>query len=134
MKWQGRQGSGNIEDRRGMSKGRMAIGGGIGTIVVAIIVLLLGGDPSQLLNNTVSEPETEQVTTTAEEDQMAQFVSVVLKGHRDSLGLKYLSSRTPLIVSLNLFCSEVKLNPPVVLRVRPVDLFIAHQTRKYISI
>jgi uncharacterized protein len=79
MKWQGRQGSGNIEDRRGMSGGRMAIGGGIGTIVVAIIVLLLGGDPSQLLNGTLTEPDTEQVTTTAEEDQMAQFVSVVLK-------------------------------------------------------
>jgi predicted metalloprotease len=78
MKWQGRQGSGNVEDRRGMSTGRMALGGGIGTIIIAIIVLLLGGDPSQLLNMQ-GETETEQVSTTAEEDQMAQFVSVVLK-------------------------------------------------------
>lgn len=30
MKWQGRQGSDNVEDRRGMTPGRMAIGGGIG--------------------------------------------------------------------------------------------------------
>ena len=57
----------------------MAIGGGIGTIVIAIIVLLLGGDPSQLLNTMQSGTETEQVQTTAEEDEMAQFVSVVLK-------------------------------------------------------
>lgn len=78
MKWQGRQGSGNIEDRRGMSRGRMAVGGGIGTIVIVIIVLLLGGDPSQLLNMQGST-ETEQVSTTAEEDQMANFVAVVLK-------------------------------------------------------
>jgi uncharacterized protein len=78
MKWQGRQGSGNVEDRRGMSTGRMALGGGIGTIIIAIIVLLLGGDPSQLLNMQ-GGTETEQVSTTAEEDQMAQFVSVVLK-------------------------------------------------------
>jgi uncharacterized protein len=79
MKWQGRQGSGNVEDRRGMSTGRMAMGGGIGTIVIVIIVLLLGGDPSQLLNSIQSGPDTEQVANTAEEDQMAQFVSVVLK-------------------------------------------------------
>ena len=79
MKWQGRQGSGNIEDRRGMSGGKIAMGGGIGTIVIVLIVLLLGGDPSQLLDTMQSGTETEQVQTTAEEDQMAQFVSVVLK-------------------------------------------------------
>lgn len=78
MKWRGRQGSGNIEDRRGMSPGRMVAGGGIGTIVLAIIVLLLGGDPSQLLNMQEGT-STEQVATTPEEDEMAQFVSVVLK-------------------------------------------------------
>jgi uncharacterized protein len=79
MKWQGRQGSGNIEDRRGMSGGKMALGGGIGTIVVVIIVMLLGGDPSKLLNSIQGGQETEQAVPSAEEDQMAQFVSVVLK-------------------------------------------------------
>ena len=79
MKWQGRQGSGNIEDRRGMSTGRMALGGGIGTIVIILVVMLLGGDPSQLLDSMQGGSETEQISTTAEEDQMAQFVSVVLK-------------------------------------------------------
>ena len=82
MKWQGRQGSGNIEDRRGMSKGRMVAGGGIGTIIILIIVLLLGGDPVKLLNNLQQNgPATEsgQISSSAEEDSMAQFVSVVLK-------------------------------------------------------
>ncbi|MBK7712891.1 MAG: neutral zinc metallopeptidase [Bacteroidales bacterium] len=82
MKWEGRQGSGNIEDRRGRSTGRMAIGGGIGTIVIVIIVLLLGGDPAQLLDTMQSggtSTETGQLVTTPEEDAMAQFVSVVLK-------------------------------------------------------
>lgn len=78
MKWLGREGSNNIEDRRGISGRHVAIGGGIGTIVIAIIVLLLGGDPSQLLNMQ-GKTETEQVQTSAEEDQMAKFVSVVLK-------------------------------------------------------
>lgn len=80
MKWQGRQGSGNIEDRRGMSRGGgLAVGGGIGGIVIFLIVMLLGGDPSQLLNGLKGDPETEQVTTTEEEDQTSQFVAVVLK-------------------------------------------------------
>jgi predicted metalloprotease len=79
MKWQGRQGSDNVEDRRGMSRGKMALGGGIGTIVIALIVLLLGGDPSQLLNTVQNGSEAEQVQATTEEAEMTQFVSVVLK-------------------------------------------------------
>ena len=42
MRWQGRQGSSNVEDRRGVRFGR-AGGIGIGTIVLAINVVLLGG-------------------------------------------------------------------------------------------
>ncbi|MBG0860263.1 MAG: neutral zinc metallopeptidase, partial [Bacteroidales bacterium] len=68
MKWRGRQGSDNVEDRRGMSPGRMAVGGGIGTIVIVLIVLLLGGDPSSLLNNMGSGAATEQYQPTAEEE------------------------------------------------------------------
>ncbi|MGE5419707.1 MAG: neutral zinc metallopeptidase [Chloroflexota bacterium] len=80
MKWKGRMGSGNIEDRRGMSRRGMVAGGGLGTIILVILVLLFGGDPSQLLNmGGDSSAPTEQVTTTHEEDEMAQFVSVVLK-------------------------------------------------------
>jgi len=79
MKWQGREGSGNIEDRRGMSGRKMAVGGGIGTVVVILIVWFLGGDPSQVINTLQGGSDTEQVKSTAEEDQMAQFVSVVLK-------------------------------------------------------
>ncbi len=79
MKWQGRRGSENVEDRRGMSTGKMAIGGGIGTVVIALIVLLLGGDPTQLLNTMQDTGRsTEVVPASAEENEMAQFVSVVL--------------------------------------------------------
>jgi len=79
MKWQGRQESGNIEDRRGSSTGRMAVGGGIGTIVIVLVVWLLGGDPSKLLNMIPGGADTAQVSTSAEEGQMEQFVAVVLK-------------------------------------------------------
>ncbi len=86
MKTDGRRTSDNVEDRRGMSSGgKVAIGGGIGTIVIALVVLLLGGDPTSVLNNAVEEPTTESgpVTATPEEEAMKNFVSVVLAGTED---------------------------------------------------
>lgn len=82
MKWQGRQGSSNVEDRRGMSTGRMAVGGGLGTVVIVIIVLLLGGDPSQFIDTmqqSTVQSEAGSYTPTAQEEELAQFISVVLK-------------------------------------------------------
>jgi predicted metalloprotease len=48
MRWQGRRESSNVEDRR-RSATPVAVGGGIGVIVIAIIIGLLGGDPQQFL-------------------------------------------------------------------------------------
>jgi hypothetical protein len=64
-----------------MSTGKMAVGGGIGTIVIVLVILLLGGDPSSVLD-TMQTPATTEAGTaefSAEEQEMAQFVSVVLK-------------------------------------------------------
>lgn len=83
MRWQGRRTSSNVEDRRGMSGGKIAVGGGIGTVVIALIIFLLGGNPGDLLNQfqAVNSPQT---TMSAEqEDEMAQFVSVVLADCED---------------------------------------------------
>ncbi|OES43398.1 KPN_02809 family neutral zinc metallopeptidase [Domibacillus iocasae] len=80
MKWQGRRGSSNVEDRRGMG-GKAILGGGIGGVglIFVLIFTLLGGDPSQLLGTDSSEPYVEK-----EQDQeLAQFVSVVLADTED---------------------------------------------------
>jgi len=85
MKWKGRQGSGNVEDRRGMS-GKGLLGGGIGTIAIVIIIYLLGGDPSGIIQNasqTPNQTETEYKPT-AEEQELADFASVVLKETEDT--------------------------------------------------
>jgi predicted metalloprotease len=74
MKWIGRAGSGNVSDRRGMG-GKMAIGGGVGGIIVLIISLLLGNNPLENIN--VGSGAQQQPT--AAEDEKAKFVSVVLK-------------------------------------------------------
>lgn len=85
MRTEGRRTSDNIEDRRGMSRGKMAIGGGIGTIVIVLLVLLLGGDPSQVINTTQENTSTESgpITATPEEEAMKNFVSIVLAGTED---------------------------------------------------
>lgn len=86
MKWQGRQGSRNVEDRRGQSPGRstgkMAAGGlGLGGIIIVLLVAFLGGDPNDVLQQMAQEPATSQqapVQRSAAEDELAQFVGVVL--------------------------------------------------------
>ncbi len=86
MRWQGRRTSGNVEDRRGMSGGKIAVGGGLGTIVIIVIVYLLGGNPGEILNQ-IQTGGTEQNAynqgTSAKEDELAEFVSVVLADCED---------------------------------------------------
>jgi predicted metalloprotease len=43
----------NVDDRRGISSGHIALGGGGLGLVVLVVALLLGADPSQLLNGSV---------------------------------------------------------------------------------
>lgn len=76
MKWRGRRGSGNIEDRRG--KGGAARAGGLGIVVLLVAGYFLGIDVSPFLG-MVGGGQTEQSRpmTQADEEQ-AQFVSVVL--------------------------------------------------------
>ena len=86
MRWKDRRASTNVEDRRGLSAKRGMVGGGIGTIVIVLAVYFLGGDPSQVLD-TMQQMQGEQSTTpyvpTAEEEELAQFVSVVLAETED---------------------------------------------------
>lgn len=88
MEWKGRRKSVNVEDQRGKSGGGgLAIGGlgGLGVIVV-IIYTLLGGNPTDILNNAASQPTnqaTQHYEPTAEEQQLADFVSVVLADTED---------------------------------------------------
>lgn len=81
MKWQGRRGSSNVEDRRGMGGGKAVLGGGIGGIglIFVLIFTLMGGDPSQLLGTGTTEPYQE----TEQDRELAQFVSVVLADTED---------------------------------------------------
>ena len=81
MRWRGERESTNIEDRRGLSGGKIAVGGGLGTIVIMIIALLFGADPRQLLQQAPDNQPTQVQTSrpqNAQEEEEKQFVSVVL--------------------------------------------------------
>lgn len=80
-----RRESDNIEDRRKMSGGKVALGGGIIGIIFLVIQTYMSGDPTQLINAVTqnnSANNTEQPTTAAD-DEMAKYVSVVLADNED---------------------------------------------------
>ncbi len=77
MRWLGSRESSNVEDRRG--GGGLAIGGGIGAIVIAVIYVLLGGNPSDVVNQIVAPQQNQSSTArTPEEEKLAKFTKVVL--------------------------------------------------------
>ncbi len=86
LKWQGRRQSSNVDDRRGQGggPGKGMIGGGLGLIIV-IIVTLLGGNPGDILNKMPTNQPSANVPyeETAEEQELAEFVSVVLADTED---------------------------------------------------
>ncbi len=79
MKWRGRRGSRNIEDRRRAPGGKAGVSG-LGLIVVVVLGLVFGVDVSSLLGpqglgNIQSSGSTE---ITQQDEEMGQFVSVAL--------------------------------------------------------
>jgi predicted metalloprotease len=91
MKWRGRRGSGNIDDRRGMSGGRKALGGG--GILIIVLALLFGGDPASLLSQMpINEPAQTQGNTGSPSDDAGQFADVVL-GDTDELWNRIFSEK-----------------------------------------
>ncbi|MCA1556237.1 MAG: zinc metallopeptidase [Acidobacteria bacterium] len=87
MRWRGRRESTNVEDRRGMSRGGMAVGGGLGTIVLIVVALLFGADPRELLDQTQTgaPQETQQGArqVNPQEEELRKFTSVVLAETED---------------------------------------------------
>lgn len=89
MKWQGRRKSDNVEDRRGLSGGKIAVGGG----VIGIIVLLLnlfGGENAKMLTPVLEQMQqsqqsapTEQVELTPEQKELGDFASTVFADTED---------------------------------------------------
>ncbi len=78
MKWRGRRGSSNIEDRRRSGGRGVAVGGagGLGIFAIVVVGYFLGVDLTPLLDDRVQPQSGGQVT--AADEEAAQFVSVAL--------------------------------------------------------
>jgi len=90
MRWEGREGSRNVEDRRGRNMKRVGGGIGIGTILVVIMALLMGDDPGKVLGSVMSQAQNQPSSSSnqpyqpsGQEQELAQMVSVVLKETED---------------------------------------------------
>ena len=99
MRWQDKERSKNVEDRRGSRGARTGAGIGIGTIILLILAYFLGGDPGQILNQAQQQeaPTQQRAEMPGQDDELSQFVSVVLRQtelvweelFREQLGKQY---------------------------------------------
>src|ERR1043165_5981363 len=86
MLWRGQRQSTNIEDRRGFSAGRVAAGGGLGTLLLMVLGLVFGVDPRQFMEQVPNSPPSQVQTSqprNPEEEELKQFVAVVLAKSED---------------------------------------------------
>lgn len=90
MLWEGRRQSDNVEDRRGISGGQVALGGGLIGVIFLLANYFLTGDTSALeqLPNVVSTQQSQQLSPQeqAKENERAAFVKVVLADTEDVWG------------------------------------------------
>lgn len=91
MKWIGNRQSDNVEDRRGISGGHIAVGGGI----IGIIVLLLnvfGGENAKMLTPVLEQMQqgqqqsapTQQAELTPEQKEIGEFAKTILAYTEDT--------------------------------------------------
>jgi len=113
MEWKGRRESENIEDRRMMTTGRVAVGGGIGILLIALVTYLLGGDPQKVLQLLQNQQQPGAVENAGppdpKQEELKSFVGVVLADTEDvwdeqfrKMGKKY---EKPILV---LFSGQVE--------------------------
>ena len=95
MRWEGREESENVRDRRRMPvSGGVAVGGGLGMLVLALIIAFMGGDPRALLEQAGQNPQAAggggEVAVSAKDEAkfqaqepLVRFVKVVVKDTED---------------------------------------------------
>ncbi len=93
MQWRGRRQSGNVEDQRGSGGGGgfggLPIKGGIGLVIVVVVIgLITGQNPLSLLQQVPldtgpSVSQSAPYQATPEEEELSQFVRVVLADTED---------------------------------------------------
>jgi hypothetical protein len=88
MRWEGRRQSKNFEDRRSQGAAPMIVGGGLLTILLMLALMFLGVDPQQVaqLAPEIVAPAPQQAPGNVVDDELSQFVRVVLADNEDVWG------------------------------------------------
>ena len=114
MRWENGRKSDNVEDKRGRKVSKGIKGGGVGILLLALVGMYFGVDPSIILN-LGEQIGTNQTTTTsdyqpsAEENRLAEFVSVVLADTEDTWKVQFNKKGTSYIEpKLVLFSGSVQ--------------------------
>lgn len=87
MKWRGRRQSDNVDDRRGMSGGKLVAGGGVIGIII-LLISMFGGENAQMLMpvleqmNQQSAPVTQRELTDKEMEEGA-FIKTLMADNED---------------------------------------------------
>jgi predicted metalloprotease len=89
MRWQMGRRSDNVEDQRGVGAGGVAVGGGIGTLVLLVLAYYLGVDPSVVLQGGgpavgPAPSAVERPAPSPQQEQLKDFVAVVLADTEDT--------------------------------------------------
>jgi uncharacterized protein len=82
MQWRGRRESDNVEDRRGITGGHVAVGG-IGGLILAAVIYFLGGDPNQVLQQPSSDQSAQSGYVNNPNDTLQDYIRVVLADTED---------------------------------------------------
>lgn len=114
MRWQGREQSENVEDRRGTRAKKGVALGGVGGLIVIVLALLLKVDPNQLLQNAGqggggdAGADQEYVPASPEEEKLAEFSRVILRDTEVIWGEQFRLRRKQYVEpTLVLFTGEV---------------------------
>jgi len=84
MQWMGRRQSSNVDDRRGISGGGLAVGGGVIGVIFLLAKFLLGGGDINDLQQIMPQQQQEMTAEEkAADDKEAAFVKVVLADTED---------------------------------------------------
>ncbi len=85
MDWKGRRESSNVEDRRGITGGGLAVGGGVIGVLFILAQFFLGGGDINDLQQLIPQQQQQEMSPAeqAAEDEEASFVKVVLADTED---------------------------------------------------
>ena len=138
MRWKDSRRSDNVEDRRGIPAG-VAIGGGIGTLIIVLIATFLGADPRQVVNliqnnqQAAPEPGGAPVPGDPAEEERKDFVSAVLGDTEDVWDDIFQKASTSNTSSRNSCCSVTACSQPAARPARPSGRFTARPIRRFTS-